>query len=629
MERLNTKRAAILLATLASAGCLRGRAGAIPAGPLASGPEAAFHWVAPTAPLQASAKPPHTFYVDGAKGDDGNDGRSAETAFRTLARAVAESSAPVGPGDRVLVKAGVYRERIAIRKRGLPGAPIVVSAAGDGEVIVDASAPVTGWTAVTGQVYRARPGFKVTAVVVDNQPLLPEPDIASLVEGRFHLDGAGDLYVWCPGGGSPEGHDLGVVRDDEYQEGVALSDASDVTLYGLTVRFAGGNGISVLGDRVRIEKCRALFNGKAGISVFAYGSTPSANVALVGNEMYHNVLRNWPRGRYKWGGWAMGAVSHGTPGILFEGNVSHRNGGEGLGAYAGRGGSVFRNNVVYDNWSVNIYVDNQPHAVVENNLVYCHTPDPEDLHGNGDPDPSDEKSLRRLRAEGIMTADEKYSLNPPANLSDVLVANNLVLNCRRGFDHYAQAPGSGLKKVRILHNTIVVPDADGPGEAYVGIRLPWNDGNNADSVVENNVVYATFRSAYLLSGGPDVSAADAFVGLRMGHNLWFHARSTRPFHWGPEGPKSDLSHADWAALPGTSHADGDITDDPRLRDAKSFSPADLAPVDASSPAVDHGTDAGIAMDYAHGRRPAGAGFDMGALELPAAGGPGGAPPGSR
>jgi hypothetical protein len=229
-----------------------------------------------------------------------------------------------------------------------------------------------------------------------------------------------------------------------------------------------------------------------------------------------------------------------------------------------------------------------------------------------------------------MTADEKYSLSPPANLSDVLVANNLILNCRRGFDHYAQAQGSGLKKVRVVHNTIVVPDADGPGEAYVGIRLPWNDGNNADSVIENNVIYATFRSTYVLAGGsPDPDAVDAFTGLRLDHNLWFHAKRSRSFHWGPEGSKYDLSHADWAGLPGVSHADGDVTDDPRLRNPAGFAPADLVPLDATSPAVDHGTDAGILEDYTHGHRPVGGGFDMGALELGAAAGSAGGSPRPR
>jgi hypothetical protein len=622
---VKTRRAALFLgALLVLPGCTRETAGgATQAGTLASSPEAAFHWTLPTAPapVRASAKG-RTYYVDGARGNDANDGRSEEAAFRTLGRAVSESNAPLEPGDRVLVKAGVYRERLAIRKSGTPTAPIVISAAGDGEVVVDASALVEDWSQVTGEVFRARPGFRVTAVVVDQKPLLPDPDIASMVEGRYHQDGGGDLYVWCPGGASPASHEVAVVKDDEYQDGLALADASDVVLYGITVRFAGGNGFSVLGNRVRIERCRALFNGKAGISVFGYGTTASADVAVVGSEIYHNVLRNWPRGRYKWGGWSMGAVSHGTPGVRFEGNVSHRNGGEGLGAYAGPGGSVFRDNVVFDNWSVNIYVDNQPNATVENNLVYCNTPDPADLHGNGDPDPSDQRNLRRLRAEGIMTADEKYSLDPPSNLHDVLVANNLILDCRRGFDHYAQATGSGLKRVRVLFNTIVVPDADGPGEAYVGIRLPWNDGHNADSVFENNLVYARFKSTYVLSGGnPERGSVDAFAGVRLDHNLWFHARSGKPFHWGPDGPAFDFSHADWATQPGAPHAEGDVAADPRLKDPASFDPPSLAPIDTTSPAVDKGTDAGIDEDYTHGRRPVGGGFDIGALEVGAAAGP--------
>jgi hypothetical protein len=580
--------------------------------------EPAYPWTIPTEPWKGEGPAARTFYVDGAHGDDRNDGRSQKAPFRTLGRAVAESGAPVEAGDRVLVKAGLYRERLALTKHGVPGRPIVVSTFGDGEVIVDASAPVIGWTRAAGEVYRAHVGFVPVAVVVDGQPLFPEPAASALDPGRWHYDaGSGDLWVRCPRGGNPEGREVGVVKDDEYQDGVSLHDASDVVLFGLTVRFAGGNGLAVLGDRVRVERCRALFNGKAGISVYPYGATASTDVALVRNELYQNVLRNWPRGRYKDGGWAMGAVSHGTPHVRFEGNVSHRNGGEGLGAYGGAGGSTFRDNVSFDNWSVNLYVDNQPHATVERNLVYCHDPDPADLYGNGDPDPGDGHNVRRLRPIGVMTADEKYGTSPPANLRDVRIVNNLILNCRRGLDHYAQAEGSGLKEVRILHNTIVVPEGDGPDEAFVGIRVPYNGGQNAGTTYRDNLVYASHKGTRLLWGDPP-RAGDRFAGLAFDHNLWFHSADPRPFHWG-SGSREDFSHDEWAALGGTAHADGDQTGDPRLRNARAFEPNDLSPADGSSPAVDHGGDSGVTEDFGRASRPAGAGFDIGAFELRAPG----------
>jgi hypothetical protein len=565
---------------------------------------------APGAPVVGGGR---TFYVDGAHGRDGGGGRSWQAAFKTIGRAF---GADLVPGDRVLIRAGLYRERPTITRAGTPDKRIVV--AGEGEVIVDASSPVTGWQLVSGQVYRARPGFPVIAVVVDDRPLLPAPSPQALAEGRFHVDTAtGDLYVWCPGGGDPKTRDVGVVKDDEYEAGLTLKESSHVTIQGLTVRFAGGDGFSVLGDDVRIEGCRVRFNGKSGIGVFGYGKVASAGVQILRNDIYHNMLRNWPRGRYKWGGWASG-VNATSPGILCEGNRVYRNGGEGLLAYGGKGGTVIRDNVVFDNWSVNIYVDNQPHAVVTNNLVYCHPPDPHDLSNNGDPEPGDNKSLRRLRPEGIMTADEKYNLEPPANLQDVTIANNVIVNCRRGIAHYAQARGSGLKEVRVLHNTIVVPPVVLPVEHEIcGISIPWNDGNNRGSVYRNNIVYASHRATCVLAGGQAPRDRDAFEGTSLDHNLWYHAGSAKPIHWGP-GYESvyDMSYEGWKGLPGAPHGAGDVVADPRLRAVATLEEAlDKRPADASSPAVDAGVDAGVKEDFSHGPRPVNGRFDMGAFEL--------------
>ena len=76
-------------------------------------------WVCGEAPL-APAYEPTLFVAVG--GDDASDGRSVDTPFRTLQRAVDEA----GPGDVVWVRGGVYGSDVEFRSSGLPGRPIVV-----------------------------------------------------------------------------------------------------------------------------------------------------------------------------------------------------------------------------------------------------------------------------------------------------------------------------------------------------------------------------------------------------------------------------------------------------------------------------------------------------------------------
>ena len=71
-------------------------------------------------PASASA-----YYLDVARGDDGNPGTSAEKAWRTLDKA----NAALVSGDTCLLRAGVYADsQIAPARSGAPGAPITYAA---------------------------------------------------------------------------------------------------------------------------------------------------------------------------------------------------------------------------------------------------------------------------------------------------------------------------------------------------------------------------------------------------------------------------------------------------------------------------------------------------------------------
>lgn len=76
-------------------------------------------WVCGAEPLEPAYSP--TLYV-ATDGSDDADGRSPETPFRTLQRAVDEA----GAGDVVWVRGGVYGADVEFRRSGVPGRPIVV-----------------------------------------------------------------------------------------------------------------------------------------------------------------------------------------------------------------------------------------------------------------------------------------------------------------------------------------------------------------------------------------------------------------------------------------------------------------------------------------------------------------------
>jgi hypothetical protein len=577
------------------------------------------------------------YYVDDANGNDANDGRSLGTAFRTIGRAFDSHQLTLMPGDTILVRGGLYRGGVVLgNAMGAPGNPIVLGPYGDGEVIIDNSPAVTGWTLHAGETYRVTPGFEPVAVVVDNQPLYRETSLAALqaapaVAGvpaalRYVYDSAsGDLYVRVSGG-SPAGRDVGVLKDDRYGvDGITVNNSNYLTLYGLTVRFSSARGINVLGDHVRLERNKVLFNTYAGISGFGYGSTLTTDLQVVKNFAYYNMMGNWPRGRWPYGGWAAGIGLGGAPNVLFEGNISQKSGGEGILAYAGAG-ATFRNNVSLDNFSVSYYFDNRKDGVLEGNVAICHTPTLADVYNN-DLDPADEffaKNVRRLRAEGIMTADEEYSLTPPANLENVLIRNNVVIGCRRGFNHYAAATGSALKNVRFLNNTIIMPtdllpeheyDASG-GTAIAGIVIPWNGGGNTGSVFENNLVVGGYPKAFLLySEGMPAGQTDKFLGLSLSHNLWYQPNAPSPIHWGADWSSAyDYTHTQWLALSGAAHGAGDLTGDPILVDPGTDLVADKKP-QSGSPAVDAGIAiAEVLTDFEGLARPQGSAYDIGAFE---------------
>ncbi|MBN1675323.1 MAG: right-handed parallel beta-helix repeat-containing protein [Kiritimatiellae bacterium] len=119
----------------------------------------------------AVAAQAETYYVDAGEGADSADGRSAQSAWRTVAKV---NATPLSSGDTVLFRRGrVWREGLVIRASGAPGAPVTYAAYGDGAPPeLNGADPVSGWRLRSGDVYQADLPANVSQVFLDGTRLI-------------------------------------------------------------------------------------------------------------------------------------------------------------------------------------------------------------------------------------------------------------------------------------------------------------------------------------------------------------------------------------------------------------------------------------------------------------------------
>ena len=592
----------------------------------------------PNEPLSPPTGSGTQYYV-ALTGNDNNPGTAA-LPFRTVQRGF---NALTNGGDTLIIHGGLYRERVSeISKDAPDGNPFIIRPFGDGEVIVDGSTLVTGWTAQGGNIYMAHTGFDVTAVVVDNQPLYKELSVAGLQAAptvadvpsdyRYYYDSvAQNLYVRVAGG-DPGTHDTGVISTDNTQDGIYLWESNNYVLYGLSERFAGGRGINFQGsNNITVEWSKVVFNGYHGLVVGAE-ERDGSNAQFIKNFVYFNFMQNWPRS-WVWGGWGGGVSFQSTPTGLADGNISMLNGGEGILNFDNTtGGTVFRNNVSADNWSCDYYMDNAPNGLMEGNLAVGHAPDPANWYNSGilPSDPSGDyfKVVELSRPGAFCTGDEDYGIG--ANLNNTTIRNNVVINARSGASYGAEGDSvakGGLKNFRFVGNTILVPTMSsleaGQGTSIGGINIPYNNGNNTGAYYRNNIIMGGNTGTYAMAGGAfdtqTVPAGNLFLGLTIDHNLIYAPSNTTPFIWNGGNWGTAYTHAQWLALAGgPGHGAGDVLTDPDLMNPNTDGALDKIPL-PGSPAIDAGASipAFVTSDFLGVSRPQGAGYDIGAFEVAA------------
>ncbi|HYH08633.1 MAG TPA: right-handed parallel beta-helix repeat-containing protein [Thermoanaerobaculia bacterium] len=254
---------------------------------------------------------------------------------------------------------------------------------------------------------------------------------------------------------------------------------------GFEVRNGPYIGIMAYGTHnVRILDNDVHHHVRNGIYIGASTVGISKDMVVSGNSVHDNVLENSAHATD--GGWATAVGIAKTERSTITRNKIYNNDGEGMIALRGNYFTI-TDNEIFDNFSVELYIDNARYVVAERNMIY--STGNTRYYRNG------------YAAAGIMVANETNAdMNPS---SDNTIVNNIVVGSRWGFYYGSFESGGGLKNTIVAHNTFY-----GTQQAIVSID---NDAHSG-SVFQNNIFVQTNGSS-----APKVAG----TGLTFTSNNWF------------------------------------------------------------------------------------------------------------
>lgn len=283
---------------------------------------------------------------------------SRDLPYPTISAALA---ARQSAGTVIVVRPGVYRERVVVPASGLPSMPIVIRTEG-GSVVLDGADDFSlpgQWTPFAGSVWRAASvNWAPAQVFADGARLTASAQPpAALEPGAFgYVPGSG-LFVNV-GGDNPASHAAAVGRRTH---GFLVNGKSNLFIDGFQIVRAEQKGIEIVGsNRVIVRYNVVRQSGSGGISAEA-----STDVQVFANQVsdnnHHGILfragvtgsridDNESFGNTHAGEpWATGIYLAGSPGNLVECNRVHDNQDSGIEVQSGSNDSIVRNNLSWSN----------------------------------------------------------------------------------------------------------------------------------------------------------------------------------------------------------------------------------------------------------------------------------------
>jgi len=618
--------------------------------------------------------PGRTYFCDATNGNDTYDGSSFAHGAGNVGpkKTVNSILSTLRPGDTLLLGGGIYREYLSFGSAsGSAAAPITIGSygRGTGAPILDGGLKpngVNGWTrySAQGQTTVWQVAMHSFPQITAKQPVLgiyvnngsQESALREVIHGQvsgyggpagalppnqtqanvtdrsnnwYYEPSTATLYADFGGSlasGDPNAADVSVLFNSHAsgnaQQVINLNAPNGYFHFvGLTIRAASWGGVYTESQGNSFDHCDFKFNGGAA-ALFG-----SAQNSVLYSRAWMNVLDNWPRfnNGYTGGGWPSALSWSGHGGGLSLGNVVYMNGGEGV-DFSGTmstnnatpdlvTNNVVRHNVIYDNFSVNLYVVSIQGVTAEQNFVFQHPLDPSQTFDHLLEDPGYGGDLfRRLVPINLGLGDEPgSSFDGKAYLSNITVVNNVFAGGKRGFldwDDGTIDKGHGLRNCTIANNTFVLANqalTGFPGYAF-GTGALVND----NSIVLNNLMTTTSATD---DSFVQVLAAGAGSGITLDYSLY-----SGPGRWSSIGTNEAFAAWKVAYTQWDQHS---LAAAALLADETEFSqPTAQRPVydwrkaapSSGSPAYGSGTDLSnhFTTDFTGATRTRGA-YDLGAI----------------
>jgi hypothetical protein len=344
---------------------------------------------------------------------------------------------------------------------------------------------------------------------------------------------------------------------------------SDIELRDLSIRNSRGRGLYIGGEGlgvhdVVVDNVKVSFTMQAGILAdFTDGVTiEDCEVSEAARVNANHNASSWPVALM------MKDSSFGT----ISGCNVHENHGEGIGDFLSENTTI-EDNISWDSYKINIYLDNSRHTILRRNIVYN----------------TDNTFFWRQGtqpSQGIVVNSEP--LGDASTVSyNQLIVNNFVYNTGEAFGiWHSPNPDASYRDSTIAYNTFVSRRTGTSGNGY-GVRIV--DVPASGNVFRNNIVS---QAAGTIATGP----TSGYV----------------------------FSHNNWSAAPPLAFSNtNDVVDDPELQLGTGQHPTpDWLRLAGTSPAIDEAlVMSGVPTDFfgtARGSSP-----DIGAHEVTAGGGGGG------
>lgn len=224
--------------------------------------------------------------------------------------------------------------------------------------------------------------------------------------------------------------------------------ASHVRFEGFEVRGATRSGISVWSASDVAVVDNLIHDAvRGGIWVGSDRLGVSSGHLIEGNVIYNTALENAP-----WNSsdvWPRALAIDVSTDTVVRGNTVFKNYGEGIGALSSKD-LLYQNNIVYDNYSVQMYFDNAQNVTATNNIFF-HTGD-ESFFRSGKP------------GIGLLIANEYTTYEMPTR--GILVQDNIFADVQPVFYDGSYGRGGGIASSVLEPNTILPFEAINPDWTY-------------------------------------------------------------------------------------------------------------------------------------------------------------------